>query len=74
MESTSRTKPTRLDMFFFEISMETKSFMPAMPVTSGAVGSAGILSRTIVPGSCGRLVLRTWIGMFFSRSGKTASS
>ena len=66
-------KPTSFAMWRFLIVIIEKSFFPAIPVTI-CFSSRCLLSEIIVPSAVGSLVLRIWIGISLSRTGKIASS
>ena len=76
--STRRTVPGSEDIPFFVRVMTVKPFFPAMPVIilpeARSVSDSSKLSRIMVPGCSGWLVLRIFSGMFFSRTGDTVPS
>ena len=73
-----RTAPSSEDMPFLVRVMTEKPFLPAMPVIMlpevRSVSDSSKVSRIMVPGCSGWLVLRIFRGMFFSRTGDTVPS
>ena len=73
-----RMAPSSEDMPFLVRVMTEKPFFPAMPVImlplSFSASVSSNVSRIMVPGCSGWLVLRMFRGMFFSRTGETVPS